>query len=84
MVYFLMSCKKTQNRCWCQTVRNGHIISCVLILFTSNEDQDSLYSSEPIHINLLQEKPEFQELQLSLDSAHEGDCNKPGETFTAC
>ena len=45
--------------------------------------KDSLYSSEPIHINLLQEKPEIQELQLNLDGAHEGDCNKPGETFTA-
>ena len=27
-----------------QTVRNGHIISCVLILFTSNEDQKIPYT----------------------------------------
>ena len=33
-------------------------------------------------INLLQEKPEIQELQFNLDGAHEGDCNKPGETST--
>ena len=33
-------------------------------------------------MNLLQEKQEIQELQLNLDGAHEGDCNKPGETFT--
>ena len=32
---------------------------------------------------LLQEEPEIQELQLNLDGAHEGDCNKPGEKFTA-
>ena len=25
-----------------------------------------------------QEKPEIQEQQLSLDGAHEGNCNKPG------
>ena len=42
-----------------------------------------LYSSESIHINLLQEEPEIQELRLNLDGAHEGDCNKPGEKFTA-
>ena len=42
--------------------------------------KDALYSSEPIYINLLQEKLEIQELQLNLDGAHEGDCNKPGET----
>ena len=29
---------------WWQTVRNGHIISCVLILFTSNEDQKIPYT----------------------------------------
>ena len=28
-------------------------------------------------------KPKIQELQLNLDGAHEGDCRKPGETFTA-
>ena len=69
-----------------QLRRDIHIISCVLILFTSDEDQKIPYTlqySEPIHINLLQEKPEIQELQLNLDGAHEGDCNKPGETFTA-
>ena len=26
-------------------------------------------------MNLLQEKPEIQELQLNLDGVHEGDCN---------
>ena len=51
----------------------------MFILFTSNEDH--LYSSETVHINLLQEKPEIQELQLNLDGAHEGDCNNPGEAF---
>ena len=31
---------------------------------------------------LLQEEPEMQELQLNIDSTHEGDCKKPEETFT--
>ena len=29
---------------WWKTVRNGHIISCMLILFTSNEDQKIPYT----------------------------------------
>ena len=44
--------------------------------------KDSLCSSKSIHINLLQEEPEMQELQLNIDGTHEGDCKKPKETFT--
>ena len=45
--------------------------------------KNSLYWSESIHINVLQEKPELEKLHLYLDGAHEGGCKKPGETFTA-
>ena len=34
-------------------------------------------------MNMLQEKTEIQELQFNIDGAHEGDCNNPGEAFTA-
>ena len=66
-----------------QTVRNCHIITCVFILFTSNEDQKILYiqANEFIYVSLLQEEPEIQEFELQLDCALEGDCKKPGETL---
>ena len=59
------------------------MISCVFILFTCNDDQKiSLYSSEPIHISLLQEEHKMQEVQLNIDGTNKGDCKKPEETFT--
>ena len=42
--------------------------------------KDSIYSSESININMLQEEPEMQELRLQIDDKHEGDCKKPGKT----
>ena len=46
------------------------------MLLTSNKEQKILhsYSSESIHINLLEEETEIQELRLQLDRTHEGDC----------
>ena len=64
---------------WWQTVRNGHIITYVLILLNSNENQKILYTKVNqyiIHINLLEE-PEMQVLRLRLDGTHEGDCKNP-------
>ena len=47
----------------------------MFILLASNEDhKNSLYSSKSIHINLLEEEPEIQELRLQLDDTHKGDC----------
>ena len=45
--------------------------------------KDSLYSSESININLLQEEPDMQELRLQIDGKHEADYKKPGETSKA-
>ena len=42
--------------------------------------KNSLYSSESININLLQEEPEMQELKLQIGGKQEGCCKKPGET----
>ena len=44
----------------------------MFILFCSNEEQGFLNSSKSIHINLLQEEPEMQELHLNLDGAYKG------------
>ena len=45
--------------------------------------KNSLYSSESININLLQEESEMQELKLQIGGKHEGYCKKPGETSKA-
>ena len=37
---------------------------------------------QSIHINLLQEESEMQELQLDIADTHKGDCKKSEETFT--
>ena len=59
--------------------RNGHIITCLFILLTSNEDQKIIYinKSESIHINCLEEEPKIQEIRLQLDGKHKVNCKKP-------
>ena len=87
-----MTCRqkhvKSMSVPWWQTVKNGHIITCVFTLLASNEDKKILYTqAKSININLLQEEPEMQEVKLQIGGKHlgkhEGYCKKPGETSKA-
>ena len=53
----------------------------------SNKDQRLLYAQanefKKNYVILLQEELEVEELQFHLHVAHEADCEKPGEAFTA-